>query len=211
MTAFDLSVYLVLDRGLCGDLGMVETARQAAAGGATLIQLRDKGAGLEAMVETGLKLKQALEGSGVPLIVNDDVEAAIRIGADGVHVGQRDLPAAEVRQRIGPDMILGLSIGSPEEAALIDPDIVDYVGVGPVFPTDTKPGHPPAIGFEGLGSVARACAVPVVAIGGIKRPHVGPALAAGADGVAIVSAICGQPDPQEAARGLADAVREARR
>ncbi|NGO64821.1 thiamine phosphate synthase [Rhizobium daejeonense] len=211
MKNVDLSLYLVLDPVLCEPIGMVETARLAVAGGATLVQLRDKKATTHKMIETGRALKAALAGSGVPLIVNDDVEAAIAIGADGVHVGQNDMPVAEVRRLIGPNMILGLSIGSVELANALDPSVVDHVGVGPVFPTSTKPGHPPAIGFEGLAAVTAASPVPVVGIGGLKLQHVVDTLATGAAGLAVVSAICGQPDPASATMELAGAIRRARR
>ncbi len=211
MKNVDLSLYLVLDPVLCEPIGMVETARLAVASGATLVQLRDKKAATRDMIETGRALKAALAGSGVPLIVNDDVEAAIAIGVDGVHVGQSDMPVAEVRRLIGPDMILGLSIGSVELANALDPSVIDYVGVGPVFPTSTKPGHPPAIGFQGLVAVAAASPVPVVGIGGLKLQHVADTLATGAVGLAVVSAICGQPDPASATAELAEAIRRERR
>ena len=183
MTRFDLSLYLVLDPGLCGERGIIETARLAVAGGATLVQLRDKDGGTVRMVETGRALKAALAGSGAKLIVNDDAEAAIAVGADGLHVGQSDLSIAEARARI-------------------DPALVDYVGAGPVFVTSTKPGHAPAVGFQGLAAMVAASPVPAVAIGGLKAQHVAQALAAGAKGVAVVSAICGQPDPEAAARAI---------
>ena len=206
MTRFELSLYLVLDPGLCGErgrgLGMVETARLAVAGGATLVQLRDKDGGTVRMVETGRALKAALAGTGAKLIVNDDAEAAIAIGADGLHVGQSDLSIAEARARIGPDAILGLSVETPGQAAQVDPALVNYVGAGPVFATSTKPGHAPAVGFEGLAAMVAASPAPTVAIGGLKAQHIRQALAAGAKGVAVVSAICGQPDPEAAARAI---------
>ncbi|MBR0557288.1 thiamine phosphate synthase [Ciceribacter sp. L1K23] len=205
MRTFDLSLYLVLDPVLCAGIGMVETARLAVAGGVTMVQLRNKHASTDDLVETGLALKAVLAGTGVPIIVNDDVEAAMIMGAAGIHVGQGDAPVAEVRERIGHEMILGLSIGSISEAARIDTAVVDYVGVGPVFPTATKPGHPPAIGFAGLADVASASPVPSVAIGGLKRPHVADCRRSGASGVAVVSAICGQVDPSAAAAELVSA------
>lgn len=210
MKHFDLSLYLVLDPVLCATTGMVETTRLAVEGGVTMVQLRDKYASTERMIETGLALKEALARTGVPLIVNDDVEAAMAIGADGLHVGQSDAEVMEARRRVGPDMILGLSIGSVEEAARVDPAVVDYVGIGPVFPTSTKPGHPPAIGFSGLAAVAAASPVPSVAIGGIKAAHIADSLRAGAEGIAVVSAICGQLDPRAAAMLLSAGIREAR-
>ena len=210
MKRFDLSLYLVLDRELCEPLGMVETARLAVAGGVTLVQLRDKTASTERMIETGRALKTALAGTGVPLIVNDDVEAAIAIDAEGLHVGQDDLDVATARRLIGPDRILGLSVETEALAAAADPRLVDYVGVGPVFATSTKPGHKAPVGLTGLARLVSAARVPAVAIGGLKAGHVGPVVRTGAAGLAVVSAICGEPDPQAAASELSQAIRRAR-
>lgn len=210
MKRFDLSLYLVLDPQLCEPLGMVETARLAVAGGATLVQLRDKDGPTARMIETGRALKAALAGTGVPLIVNDDVEAAIAIDAEGLHVGQDDMDVATARRLIGPDRILGLSVETEALAAAVDPGLVDYVGVGPVFATSTKPGHKPPVGLDGLARLVSAARLPAVAIGGLKAAHVGPVLAAGAAGLAVVSAICGEPDPHAAASNLSLAIRKAR-
>ena len=210
MKSFDLSLYLVLDPDLCRGIGMVETARLAVEGGVTIVQLRDKQADTRTMIETGLALKAALAGTGVPLIINDDVEAAIAIGAEGVHVGQSDMAAAIVRARVGREMILGLSVETEALARMVDPLVVDYVGIGPVFATATKPDHDLPIGFAGLADIVAAISLPTVAIGGIKAEHAGPALAAGVDGIAVVSAICGQPDPRGAARKIAEEIRRAR-
>ncbi|CDZ26907.1 thiamine phosphate synthase [Neorhizobium galegae] len=207
---FDLSVYLVLDPDLCREIGMVETARLAVAGGATIVQLRDKQADTAQMIETGRALKAVLAGTGVPLIINDDVEAAIAIGAEGLHVGQSDMVAVMARQRVGHGMILGLSVETENLARRVDPSIVDYVGIGPVFATSTKPDHKQPIGFDGLARIAAMAPVPAVAIGGVKAEHAGPALAAGAKGIAVVSAICGQPDPRAAARRIAAEIERAR-
>lgn len=211
MKNFDLSLYLVLDPILCADFGMVETARAAVAGGATIVQLRDKHASTAAMIDTGLALKRALAGSKARLIVNDDVEAAIAIGADGLHIGQEDLDADTARRMIGPEMILGLSVETEALASAVDAEIVDYVGVGPVFATPTKPDHKQPIGFDGLARIVRLCPVPVVAIGGLKAEHTADVLSAGADGLAVVSAICGKADPTAATALIAEAVKEARR
>lgn len=208
MSDFDLSLYLVLDRQLCGSTGMVETARRAVAGGVTMVQLRDKDATTAGMIATGRELKQALAGTGVALIINDDIEAALEIGADGVHIGQGDLPVPEVRWLIGPDMILGLSVETLPDVLAASAAQVDYLGVGPVFSTTTKPDHKTPIGFDGLAKLIAAGPLPCVAIGGIKPAHIPQALDAGAKGVAVVSAICGQTDPQAAAgimaRSIAD-------
>lgn len=204
----DLSVYLVLDPDLCDPMGMVETTRRAVEGGVTVVQLRDKAASTAQMVETGLALKSALAGTGVPLIINDDIAAAVQIGADGVHVGQGDASAIEARRAMGPDAIVGVSVERPDLAVAIDPAIVTYVGAGPVYATPTKPDHKAPVGFDGLAAIVAACPVPVVAIGGLKHEDAAGVLAAGADGLAVVSAICGRSDPARAARVLAHGVRK---
>lgn len=204
MKNIDLSLYLVLDPDLCARLGMVETARAAVAGGATVVQLRNKHADTARMIETGRALKAALFGTSARLIVNDDVEAAVAIGADGLHIGQEDMDAPTARARIGHDMILGLSVETEALAAAVDPAIVDYAGIGPVFATPTKADHKQPIGFAGLARLVRICRVPSVAIGGLKADHVAAVFAAGADGLAVVSAICGTPDPEAATRDIAE-------
>ncbi|EJZ19071.1 thiamine phosphate synthase (plasmid) [Rhizobium sp. Pop5] len=210
MKSFDLSLYLVLDPDLCAGIGMVETARLAVAGGATMVQLRDKHAGTAGMIETGRALKQALAGTGALLVVNDDVEAAIAIGADGLHIGQEDMDARKARMIIGPEMILGLSVETELLAAAVDPDLLDYTGVGPVFATPTKADHKQPIGFDGLAKLVKASPVPSVAIGGLKAEHVAEVFAAGAKGLAVVSAICGTSDPKAATRRIAAEIRKVR-
>lgn len=203
MRRLDLSLYLVLDPDLCGGAaGMVATARAAVAGGVTVVQLRDKGAGTSGLIATGRALRAALAGTGAALVVNDDVEAAVAIGAGGLHIGQGDMAPAAARARIGAGMALGLSVETVLQARAVDPAVVDYIGAGPVFATATKADHAPPVGFAGLARIISASPVPAVAIGGLKAAHAGPALAAGARGVAVVSAICGQPDPEAAARQI---------
>lgn len=210
MKTFDLSLYLVLDPGLCGDLGIVATACEAVAGGATLVQLRDKHASTSDLVAAGHALKRALAGGDARLIVNDDVEAAVLIGADGVHIGQDDADPARARDRIGPNMILGVSVETEALARAVDPALVDYVGVGPVFATATKPGHKEPVGLDGLARLVTAAPVPAVAIGGLKLGHVESVLATGAQGLAVASAICGQDNPRRAAEEIAKAIARAR-
>ncbi|HEX2148421.1 MAG TPA: thiamine phosphate synthase [Pseudorhizobium sp.] len=210
MKTFDLSLYLVLDPVLCRQIGMVETAKLAVAGGVTIVQLRDKAADTVTMVDIGRALKAALAQTGVPLIINDDVDAAVAIGAEGVHVGQADLEVAKVRGRVPRDMILGLSVETVDLARAVDPQLVDYVGVGPVHATGTKPDHKAPIGFDGLRKAVAAAPVPSVAIGGLKAEHVAQVVRAGADGLAVVSAICGKEDPRAAARAIADEIERAR-
>ncbi len=197
-----LRLYLVTDSGLCAEQGVADTVAAALQGGVSFVQLRDKTASTRARVELATALKAVLADSGVPLVVNDDVEAAVAAGADGVHLGQQDMSPAEARARLGPDRIVGLSCESANQVRAADPATVDYLGIGAVFPTPTKADHNPAIGFDGLARLCALSPLPTVAIGGLKAEHAAEVLAAGADGLAVVSAICGQPDPEAAARAF---------
>lgn len=206
----DLSVYLVLDAGLCGGRAMAEVAAAAVRGGATAVQLRMKGARTAEVIAAGRAVKAALAGSGALFIVNDDVTAAVALGADGAHVGQGDMDPAAARAAIGRRRVLGLSVETAAQAAAADPGVVDHVGAGPVFATATKADHAAPVGMGGLAEMVRAARVPAVAIGGLSAGTAGEALRAGAAGVAVVSAICAAADPEAAAREIARAVREAR-
>lgn len=209
--AFDLSLYLVTDPALCRARGLAETVRAAVRGGVTLVQLRDKHATAEAFVAAGRALHALLSGSGVPLIVNDRIDLVEAIGAEGGHIGQGDGDVAAARARLGPGRILGLSIETPFQTGSVDAGLVDYVGAGPVHATAVKPDHAAPIGFDGLAAIVSASPVPAVAIGGLGPADVRPVLGAGAAGLAVVSAVCGQADPEAASRVLAHAIAEARR
>lgn len=200
---FDLSVYLVTDAHLCGPRGIVETAIAAASGGATIVQLRDPHAPTRRLVEEARALVEALRAYQVPLIVNDRVDVALASGAAGVHVGQSDMAPGDVRALLGPDAIVGLSVGSDAELARSDLAPVDYVGIGPVNGTATKQDAGAAIGIDGFAAFRPKIALPAVAIGGVKAEHAAALMRAGADGVAVVSAICGAEDPVAAAREIA--------
>lgn len=206
----DLSAYLVLDPDLCAGIGMAETAGLAARAGVGVVQLRHKTATTAERIGLGREIRAALQGTGALLIVNDDAAAAVALEADGLHVGQGDLSPVKARSAIGPDRILGLSVECEAHARAVNPSVVDYVGISPVFATGTKPDHAPPVGIDGLRRLAAICPVPAVAIGGIGANHARDVLGAGAAGLAVVSAICGQPDPAEAARRLVAAIREAR-
>ncbi len=208
----DLSVYLITDQGLCGARGVVETVRQAIAGGATVVQLRDPLAKTRALVEEARALAALLRPAGVTFIVNDRVDVALAAGADGVHLGQSDMTVADARELMGPTPILGLSITSEADLVLAsDLAGVDYLGVGPVFPSPTKADAAPAMGLEGLRRIAARSALPVVAIGGINAGNAAEIVEAGADGVAVVSAICAAPDAAGATRALVTQVTARRR
>ncbi|WP_321335537.1 thiamine phosphate synthase [Breoghania sp.] len=208
--AFDLSLYLVTDTALCGARGVAETAAAAARGGATLVQLRDPLAKTRELVELARALKAALEPFRLPLIVNDRIDVALASGAEGVHIGQKDMAPADARALLGADAVLGLSVGSLEELAVSDLAPVDYVGIGPYRGTATKQDAGEAIGLFGFRTVREKIDLPAVAIGGIKAEHAGELIAGGADGVAVVSAICAAPDPEAAARDLMARINAAR-
>jgi thiamine-phosphate pyrophosphorylase len=199
-TRLDLSLYLVTDPALCADQGLEETVTAAVRGGVTVVQLRDKQAGDSQLIDQARRLKDALAGSGVPLIINDRLEVALASGADGLHLGQDDGDVAAARAAMGEGAILGLSVQRRDQLARLDPDLLDYLGVGPVFATPSKQDHAEPLGFDGLAALVAESPLPVVAIGGLKAEHAAAVRAAGAQGPAVISAICGQPDPEAAAR-----------
>lgn len=195
---FDLGVYLITDPILTGPRGVARVVEAAIAGGVTLVQLRDPGAKTGALVELARALIALLRPARIPFIVNDRVDVALAVGADGVHVGQRDMRPADVRRLIGPDAILGLSVTSPAQLASSDLHGVDYLGVGPICATQTKPDAATPIGVAGLAAVVARTTLPIVAIGGIHAGNAGELIAAGAAGVAVVSAICAAQEPRAA-------------
>ena len=209
MSGFDFRVYLVTDTGQCGGpVGVVDTVRRAVAGGVTAVQVRDPAATTRELAALATAVRNALRGSGVPLIVNDRVDVALAIGADGVHVGQQDLDPVAARRLLGPDLHLGLSVSTPAEhaAALALPvGTVDLLGVGPVRDTLSKTDASPALGFGGLAAICRTGALPAVAIGGLRTSDTAAVRSAGAVGMAVISAICGQEDPAAAAAALRNA------
>jgi thiamine-phosphate pyrophosphorylase len=214
--AFDLSVYLVTDPQLCAKRGVLDTLVAAVRGGATVVQLRDKTASDAELIALGQAIQAALDGplrtSGARLIVNDRLAVAEAISADGLHVGQSDLDPAEARARLGPNKIIGLSVQTPDKARAADPEVLDYLGVGPVFATATKADHATPLGFAGLASICAAAPIlPKVAIGGLRAEHTAEVLDAGAQGLAVVSGICAAPDPQAAAAAFRSAFALARR
>ena len=208
MKPLDLLLYLVLDPDLCGGPeGMVRTARLAAESGATVVQLRAPNWKKRQWLATARELKSVLKPFGVPLIINDHIDIALAVDADGVHVGQDDLPVAEVRRLIGPDKWLGLSVTNAEQLAEVPYGSVDYLGIGPVYHTGTKSDAAPVVGVPAFAELVAASRLPVVAIGGIQASNCQSLMQAGAKGVAVVSAICGQVDPARATKVLLEKLR----
>jgi thiamine-phosphate pyrophosphorylase len=198
----DLRLMLVTDPVMTRARGLVETVLAAVAGGVTIVQLRDKEAGDDALIAAARALRAALLPLGVPLIVNDRVAVALAAGADGVHIGQDDGDPAAARARLGPDALIGLSVTRAAEIGTVGAGVVDYVGLGPLFATATKADAAPALGLAGARAIAARLPVPWIAIGGIDANNAADVMAAGAAGVAVVSAICAADDPAEAAADL---------
>lgn len=212
MKTFDLSLYLVLDPDLCGGAeGMLRTTEEALEGGVTIVQLRAPTWKKRALAACARDLLEILRPRGIPLIINDHADVAAAVGADGLHVGQDDLSPADARRIIGPDMILGLSASCMAEVRGADPALVDYLGIGPVWATATKKDAGAAVGLDGLAALRAATTLPVVAIGGIGASNAADVMRTGVDGIAVVSAVCGQASPRTAAGNLSAQLRIADR
>jgi len=201
----DLSLYLVLGAADTGRRPFEEVVLAAIEGGVTVVQLRDKQAETRMQLEHALRLKALLEPRGVPLIVNDRIDVAMAARADGVHLGQDDMPPALARRLVGEDMLIGLSVSDRVEADAADPETVDYVGIGSVFPTGTKADAGAAIGPKFAADLRGLVGLPSVAIGGINAGNAGQLRGSGIEGIAVVSAICAAGEPKAAARELRQA------
>jgi thiamine-phosphate pyrophosphorylase len=211
-TALDLSLYLVTDPLLNAGRPVEEVVAAAIGSGVTIVQFRDPVSPTRQLVEIARRLLAVLEPHGIPLIVNDRVDVAVAADADGVHLGQGDMDPRDARRLIGPDRIIGLSVGNRDELERSRDMIatVDYLGVGPVFATATKSDAGVAIGLDGIGRMRAAIQLPIVGIGGIDGGRAESVIRAGADGVAIVTAIMQAADPGRAAAEILDAVQSGR-
>jgi len=215
MKPLDLRLYGLVDpaRSGSGDVGrnLAYLAAAAVRGGATLIQLRDKTAATRAFVEEARAVHAALRGTGVPLLINDRVDVALAVAAEGVHLGQNDMDARDARRQLGPDAIIGLTVKNDAHVDTAPIGAVDYVAIGGVFETLSKDNPDPPVGVDGLRRLAervraRRADMPVCAIAGISEDRIADVIGAGADGVAIISAIFMAGDPEAAARTLRAAV-----
>lgn len=203
---FDLSLYLVTDRPLSGGRDMAWIVREAAAGGVTMVQLREKECSTAEFIQLARELKAALAPLGIPLIINDRVDVALAVDADGVHIGQSDMPYATARKLLGRDKIIGLSVETMDEVIAANALDVDYIGISPVYATPTKTDTLTPFGLDGVDEVMRCSRHRCVAIGGMNRDTVGEVIAHGVEGVAVVSAIVAAPSPREAATELAEII-----
>ena len=201
----DLSLYLVTDTVLCGEFGVTATVSAAVGAGVTVVQLRDEAATDDELARLGRAVLAVLHGTGVPLIVNNRAHLVDAMGAHGAHVGQSDLGVGQARVLLGPTAYLGLSVQTLAHLTAArdhGDEALDYLGVGPVWGTPTKPDAATPGGVERLRLITDASPWPCVAIGGIKLERLPKVRRAGASGAAVVSAICGQPDVAAAAREL---------
>lgn len=199
--ADSLLLYAVTDRHWLGGRTLYDVVRESLDGGVTFLQLREKNLDDEDFYEEAVKLQAMAKEYGVPFVVNDNVDIAVRMDADGVHVGQNDMEAGNVRALIGPDKILGVSAQTVEQALLAEKRGADYLGVGAVFPTGSK-DDADDVSFETLKAICGAVSIPVVAIGGITRDNTPELAGSGICGIAVISAIYGQEDIRKAAAGL---------
>lgn len=197
----DYRLYLVTDDRL-DDADLFRVVQDAAVAGVSMIQLREKERSTRAFLERAMTVKRLLQGSHIPLIINDRIDIALAVDADGVHLGQSDMPVILARQLLGPDKIIGLSVESETQLREAGDLPVDYIGLSAVFPTPTKQNTVYAWGLSGLRWARQHYHQPIVAIGGINLANIQEVIRAGADGIAVVSAICQAPDPAAAVRTL---------
>ncbi|MDO5463349.1 MAG: thiamine phosphate synthase [Akkermansia sp.] len=203
MNTANYHLYLVTDEIERCRYGLLETVRRAVEGGVTIVQYRSEKLSHDEQRREVLPLQTYLRSVNIPLIINDNVQLAVEIDADGIHIGQNDMPVPEARALIGPGKILGLTVTTKEEMAAVNTELVDYLGCGPVFPTITKDDAPPPMGVVGWAELARMSPLPVVAIGGLNKERTAAIRATGlAAGVAVVSYICAAENPTLAAQEL---------
>lgn len=207
MNADALRLYVIVDPSACAGRDPVSVARAAVRGGAGMVQLRDKRDDIPAMLELARVMGRAVREEGALFVVNDRVDVALAAGADGAHVGQRDLPPAEARGLLGGEAVVGLSLKTAAQVDAAPVDVLSYGALGGIFPTSSKEQDTPPAGLEGLAGLSRrlrsrAPNLPVVAISGITVENAASVVAAGADGVAVISAVCAADDPEAAARAL---------
>ena len=204
-------LYVITDEGIAGGLSHAEIAQRAIAGGADVIQLRDKVCGCRELIRIGRILREITKKSGTLFIINDRLDVALACGADGVHLGQDDICAVVARQLSPPGFIIGISVGTVAEAVRAEQDGADYIALSPVFSTTSKYNAGPGHGLEVLRQIRRNVSLPIIAIGGINRDNVREVITAGANSVAVISGVVGRPDITFAARELKNCIAECKK
>jgi thiamine-phosphate pyrophosphorylase len=206
----DYSLYLVTDRGMARDRSNLEIVRAAVNGGATVVQLREKDCSTREFIEQALAIKDFLKARRVPLIINDRLDVAQAVQADGVHLGQTDMPLELAKGILRDSMLIGISAESLKDAIAAEKGGADYLGVSPIYATPTKTDTAPPLGLTGLREIRKAVSLPLVGIGGLNRENAAEVIRSGADGVAVVSAIVAADDPEAAASALKKVIIEAK-
>lgn len=203
---FDYSLYLVTDRNLSRGRSTVEVVIAALRGGVSCVQLREKNCSTREFISEAVALQQVLRNKNIPLIINDRVDVALTVGADGIHLGQNDMSLRDARRLVGPSMAIGISAESVDDAVEAEAGGADYIGISPVFSTATKKDTATPLGLDGIRAIRKAVKIPLVAIGGIGLDNAVDVRKAGADGLAVVSAIVSATCPEAATRMLCQAV-----
>lgn len=203
----DSRLYVIVDRAAAGSRDLTEIAQAAVRGGADLLQLRDKQASARALLREARRLLPIARAAKIPLIINDRPDVARAAEADGVHLGQDDLPLKEARAILGPGRLIGISTHTLEQALAADIEQADYLGFGPIYGTPTKPDAPP-VGLSLIPELASMVSIPFFCIGGIDATTLPDVLVKGAHGAAVVRAVCGAGDPEAATRHLKDQIAE---
>lgn len=210
MRPSDLRLYLVTDRSLALGRSLECVVEEAVQGGVTMVQLREKECTTKEFYQLAMRLKKILETYHVPLIINDRVDIALACDAEGVHIGQSDMPYAVARKLLGKEKIIGLSVENLQDAIDANALDIDYIGISPVFNTATKTDTAKALGLEGIHAITRISNHPAVGIGGIHPSNAADIITAGAMGISVVSAIMSAPNPKEAAAHLKSIIDQAR-
>lgn len=211
MKIFDLSLYLVTDRTLSLDRPLDYVVQEAIKGGVTMVQLREKTCSSKEFYELAIKLKKCLKPYNIPLIINDRLDIALASDADGLHIGQGDIPYSIARKLLGPDKIIGLSVENIQDTIEANKLDVDYIGISPVFGTPTKTDTAQPLGLDGVREIAHISEHPSVGIGGINTTNAHDIISAGADGISVVSAIMSANDPKLAALQLSEIITESKK
>lgn len=206
----DYSLYLVTDRRLAGGKRTLDIVEAAVKGGVTCVQLREKSAPTREFIAEATAVRDFLRRVDIPLIINDRLDVALAVEADGLHLGQTDMPLETARRIAGSSLIIGVSAESVRDAVEAENAGADYISASPVFSTPTKTDTAPPLGLEGIKEIRRRVALPLVAIGGLNPENIEAVIQSGADGVAVVSAIVCATDPAEAARRLKKRIQKAR-
>lgn len=208
--ALDPRLYFILGDNHCAEREPLDVLQAAVNGGTTLVQLREKTASTLEFWRIAQSVQEFLGPRQIPLLINDRIDIALAVGAAGIHIGQEDLPVTEARRLLGAEAIIGLTVQTMEQAAAAPLDLIDYISIGGVFSTSSKKNPNPPIGIDGFRDIAhylrQHTAMPLTAIAGIDHSNAADVIGAGADGVAIISAICSAPDPQQAAHDLRDII-----